>query len=139
MRDWVHRQREDGHIADDIDHGIRQPLRFAVDTGLVYDCLVPVRVNGCTLEDGNEDIGETPGGKKGNPAVADAAKDRLDEDAKVETEERDLVDGDDDFVYDLGTVEPLSSSVINHMRQCEDHTLRALARSLRAMSFNRFP
>jgi hypothetical protein len=66
------------------------------------------------LEDGNEDIGDTPGGKKGNPAVADAAEDGLDEDAKVETQEGDLVDGDDDLVYDLGTVEPLSSSVIRH-------------------------
>jgi hypothetical protein len=65
------------------------------------------------LEDGNKYIGGTPGGKEGNPAVADAAEDGLDENAKVETQEGDLVDGDDDFVYDLGAVEPLSSSVIN--------------------------
>lgn len=119
MRDRVYRQREDEHVANDVDDGIRQPLRFAVDTGFVGDCLIPERGNGGTLEDGNEDIGETPGGKKGNPAVTDAAKGGLDEDSKVETEEGDLVYGDDDLVYDLGTVEPLPRQRRSKCRQRE--------------------
>ena len=59
------------------------------------------------MENGDQNIAETPGVQEGDTGITEPTEDGLDEDAQIQAEEGGLVDGDDDLVHDLGGKYPL--------------------------------
>ena len=95
MANW---KGENGDIADDIDHCVREPERFAVDAFRMFDCLVPYRSNRQALEDCRNDEGDVAQSRKRNPNFAEQTKSLIDEDAEIETEKGDSVQCNNDLI-----------------------------------------
>jgi hypothetical protein len=111
---------EEEKVCRDLDSGVGDPPRFVLEASGIMYARVPERSDWCALKDGGNDEGHT---RCDDPRVHEMTSvaeglGRDPENAIVETNNSQLVEHQNNFVDDVGAVEPFASGQSGVNWQC---------------------